>query len=853
MSDVRGSRYDDSFVLNMSSAAKIERIVDKVRALAGERFSDAWFEKDWFRHIAVSPEWESEPDKVLETISRLPFFPFKVLLITGTAGAGKTSSIQTLAANLNCVITGSTVIASQNLSTILNRTRSAQIRTIYRVFGFNSKHVSMVDGSSQSLKLSLSGQSRYSKIHASQLKDLASYWPVIRDIVTKCTASGDKKVSHDTSELCESNIIVIDECGLLLRHMLHVVVFFYYFYNFLYDTRLCKERLIPCIVCVGSPTQTEALETSYATRNVCKSVRRGVDVLSALISDAVLIDYCNTYDNWIMFINNKRCVNLDFSDLLKHIEFGLPLRPEHVEYVDRFVRPPGLIRDPSHALDMTRLFISHAEVQRYFKRLHDRLRVVDSDKLFELPVYCVVNNKSFNDFCDASDMPPGSRRPEVWFRNNLMRIMNYSQFVDHNISDDIRVERLTSMSADPNAWSDWDDDESEETLLTTRITYIRDSSIGVNAKVRSCVIGYSGTFQEFVEILQRDTFIDRTPCEQAIHAYSLLTGLLYSGMYLYYTSEFINTEILLELSDMYLPPLASHEVQEPSVAQTIERPAKSYPTEDVHNIPCMDENSSDYVWEGTISDAEMCGSSDICFDKFFNVYAKPPPASCLSFEDVVNMYTVFKDIFIGRFKIMQRHTDGKFGKTGMIVYNRRNVFKKRGCEISSETGSFVGMLSHASPVNSYMLQGFTKADIVTMAHENKKIHPDIIKRGLCRPVVRDPVGFISVLDLNVSKFVDTVDGKSLHICTTVDYGINSRTAMTIAKSQGLSLEKVAVDFGDNPRNLRLSQIYVAISRVTDPDKLIMNLNPMRIKYEKNTYITPYICKALKNRATTLIF
>lgn len=833
----RGPRYDDSFVLNMSSAAKIERIVDKVRALSDSRFGAKELPKDWFRDIFCvydNGSQEGTEDKCVTGgfPDDMPFFPFKVLLVTGTAGAGKTSSIQTLAANLNCVISGTTVIAAQNLSSVLNRTRASQIKTIYRIFGFNSKHVSMTESFSERNKPTESARRKPTSIREQQAQDLMLYWPVVRDIAERRIESVDKKLRVDQSELCDSNIIIIDECGVALRHMLHVIVFFYYFYNAVHDTVLYRQRMIPCIVCVGSPTQTQALETRYLDSGLGKNVRKGVDVLSALMSDEILIDYCDIFNNWVMFINNKRCTDLDFSDLLKHIEFGLPLTKEHVEYVDRFVRPAGLIRDPSYALNATRLFASHAEVQRYFRRLHDRLRVHDRDSLFDLPVYCVINNKNYEDYCDVCDMPSLINVPDVWFKNNLSRIMNYSQFVDQNLSEDIRSERLGS-----------DGDDNAETLITMNITYIRNSSVGVNSRVRCCVVGFSGTFNEFVDILQHDTFIDRTPCEQAVYAYSLISGLLYSAMYLFYGSQASDERVLAELALLELPDIPILSSQDEYGAAFNEAMRSDCGSA----APALDTDFD------AIPDSDMIESTDMYSDVFFTKYAKPPPVSCMSFEETVHIYTSFRDIFIKRYQVLQRHSKGAFGNSPMITYNRRNVTRSRTCEIVSHTGTFVGMLSYASPSNGYVLEGYTNNTVLTMSMEHQKIHPKILERGLPKLIVRDPLGFLCVLESNVSKFVDSSHGKSLHICTSVDYGINSRTAMTIAKSQGLSLDRVAVDFGDDPRKLRLSDIYVAMSRVVDPERLMMNLNPMRTNYEKNTCITAYICRALKNEKTMLIF
>ncbi|AEV80799.1 helicase-primase helicase subunit [Aotine betaherpesvirus 1] len=915
----RSRRYEDSLILNLSSAAKIERIVDQVKSLAGCRFEPEDLPPQWYRSISrsIRPEelggggsggnngqhrngngangndgyrrngngvsWNSvgatatatnsgTEDVRVPCVDQIPFLPFRVLLITGTAGAGKTSSIQVLAANLDCVVTGTTVIAAQNLSSVLNRTRAAQIKTIYRAFGFNSKHVHLSDGAGTFYqRYRVCEPSEEDTIHKLQLNDLVGYWPVIADIVDRHLNMVDKKANLDgISELCESNIIVIDECGVLLRHMLQVVVFFYYFYNAIAETRLYRERRIPCLVCVGSPTQTEALESRYDHHRQNKNVQRGVDVLSALICNKVLMEYCDIARNWIMFINNKRCTDLDFGDLLKYMEFGIPLKEEHVGYVDRFVRPPNLIRNPSYASDMTRLFLSHAEVQAYFKRLHDQIRVSERHRLFDLPVYCVVNNRNYEELCELTDPLSEPPRIEAWFRSNLARIINYSQFVDHNLSSEITTEVLQSAAAaaaaqtvgegggeeDLGAGDESGDGSYPETLLTLHITYIKGSSIGVNSKVKACVVGYHGTFESFIEILRKDTFIERTPCEQAGYAYSLISGLLFSAMYLFYTSKHTTEDVLREISRIQLPdiPALCGQVDEATYNAFEDEGGSSSCSagEEVHDIPCL---SSENAWpedENELSDHDLL-AVDTFADPFFLKYTKPPLTGMLSFEETVYIYTTFRDIFLQRYQIMMRRTGGEFAKCTMIAYNRRNVITKENCQIVSQTGSFVGMLSSVSPAQTYTLEGFTNDNVLSLPGDRHRIHPTVTARGLSRLVVRDALGFIYVLDVNVSRFVESAHGKSLHICTTVDYGITSRTAMTIAKSQGLSLEKVAIDFGDRPSNLKMSHIYVAMSRVTDPEQLIMNVNPMRLAYERNALITPYICRALKDPRTTLIF
>ena len=204
LSSLFNGKYDTKFLLNMSSAAKVELIVEKVAALA-----DACLETplptDWFRNI-LDPELEfnSNFEEIHsigdeEFAQPLPFLPFRVLLITGTAGAGKTSSIQTLAANSDCLITATTSIAAQNLSGLLNRTKSAQVKTIFKTFGFNSSHVSMNERISCSV-------TTLDSIADQQKHDLSTYWNVIADIAERAlnAANGKTKVIPD---LCESSVM----------------------------------------------------------------------------------------------------------------------------------------------------------------------------------------------------------------------------------------------------------------------------------------------------------------------------------------------------------------------------------------------------------------------------------------------------------------------------------------------------------------------------------------------------------------------------------------------------------------------------------------------------------------------
>nr|QOE75096.1 helicase subunit [Elephant endotheliotropic herpesvirus 1A]WES72435.1 helicase subunit [Elephantid betaherpesvirus 1]WES72529.1 helicase subunit [Elephantid betaherpesvirus 1]WNZ34572.1 helicase subunit [Elephant endotheliotropic herpesvirus 1A] len=806
MMEASTGMFDTGFFLNMCSASKVERIVDKVRDLAGRTLDpEKHFPYNW---VGVMDDPENAED--------FPFCPFTALAITGTAGAGKTASVQVLAANLKCLCTGATVIAAQNLSSVLNRSKAAQVRTIHKEIGFNSRHVSMVLRDSNI---------NVSNIEQKQRHELSRYWTVVSDITNSATENIHKIRSLP---LCKHNIIVIDEAGVILEHMLHAVVFMYWFYNALCETPQYKKGMIPCVVCIGSPTQSEAIITTFDHSKQNNIVRRGRDILSALICDPVMVEYCKIENNWVLFINNKRCTDPDFGNLLKHIEFGLPLTPEHLAYVDRFVRPGAFIKDPQNVPDMTRLFISHNEVQEYYRTLHGQLLTSSDDKrqLFTVPIYCILNVTEFDEYLDAIGNP--SLKKETWFEANKTRIWNYSQFADQDLSN------TTVIAVD----REHEDEDTQHQIFKCEFTYIRNSAVSVSSKLKSCIIGFEGSYNEFVEIIQKDLFLESVPYEQINYAYSFLTGLLYSGMFAFYTHEDLTHELLVELRQIPLPNIDG-----------ISR--------NNSKIPFGGEGGEECAGAGADADAEldrmMCDATGLYNDMFYESYDNPP-VSCSTFEETIHLYTTFKDIFLRRYYVSQKHTNNEFGHRTFVTYNRRNVSIRNKCEIVSHSKSFIGLLSYTSPARVYTLQGYTHATVMSFSRvKNNKAMQIVSEKNVPRLILKDALGFMQVLEHNISYFTDIANGRSFSMCTAIDYGISPKIAMTITKSQGLSLDKVAVHFGDGSKPLKLNQIYVAISRVTNPNNLILNINPLRSQYINNNHITRYIAMGLKNPHTYVIY
>ncbi|PVE30439.1 hypothetical protein DC030_15360, partial [Enterococcus faecalis] len=98
-----------------------------------------------------------------------------------------------------------------------------------------------------------------------------------------------------------SNVIVIDEAGLLGRHLLTAVVYCWWLINAAYDTTQYAARARPVLVCVGSPTQTDSLESRFEhARQLCR-VRASENLLTYLITNRALREYTDLSRNWAIF------------------------------------------------------------------------------------------------------------------------------------------------------------------------------------------------------------------------------------------------------------------------------------------------------------------------------------------------------------------------------------------------------------------------------------------------------------------------------------------------------------------------------------------------------------------------
>lgn len=175
-------------------------------------------------------------------------------------------------------------------------------------------------------------------------------------------------------QLWTTNVIVVDEAGTLSVHILTAVVFCYWFFNAWLRTPLYRRGRIPCIVCVGSPTQTDAFQSSFSHETQVNKIRECDNILTFLVGNPRAATYVDVARNWALFINNKRCTDVQFGHLMKTLEYGLELSPDILAYVDRFVVPRAAIMDPAQYVGWTRLFLSHAEVKTFLTTLHATLK-----------------------------------------------------------------------------------------------------------------------------------------------------------------------------------------------------------------------------------------------------------------------------------------------------------------------------------------------------------------------------------------------------------------------------------------------------------------------------------------------
>ncbi|AFR32446.1 helicase-primase helicase subunit [Leporid alphaherpesvirus 4] len=830
--------------LNFTSMHGIQPILRRVRELSEMRLEEARVPcVQWFRDVAA-----------LDTPEGLPLreFPFSVYLISGNAGSGKSTCVQTLSQVLNCVVTGATRVAAQNMYMKLSTAfLSRPINTIFHEFGFRGNHVQAQLGQHPYVL-----SSTPATVEDLQRRDLTYYWEVISDITRRALANGAEArqefraleqverargmppgslttLAHITHgglpAFTRSNVIVIDEAGLLGRHLLTAVVYCWWMTNAIYRTPQYARRLMPVLVCVGSPTQTESLESTFEHQTLRCCVRQSENVLTYLICNRTLREYTRLPHSWAIFINNKRCSEHEFGNLMKALEYGLPITDEHMQFVDRFVVPESFITNPANLPGWTRLFSSHKEVSAYMSRLHAHLKTAGETEftVFTLPVCTFVSIKGFEEYRKITHQPALS--VEKWITANASRITNYSQ------SQDLDAGRIRYSTHGKH----------QVVVATNDVTYVLNSQVAVTARLRKLVFGFSGTFRLFESMLRDDGFV-KTQGETLVElAYQFLSRLIFGGLIRFY--EFLLRPGVddAKRADAYSRMGA---LTTQLLALDVPQAAACPPSSEA----AFDYGKLDGDAEPDDLDVAFAGIGDQGLDMFYCHYdiCQADTAAAVHAQ-----FGLLKRAFLGRYGILRDLFGDEFESAPFSTYVDNVVF--RGCEtiVGSMRG---GLPSIALQTDSYTLVGYTYARVFSFAEEMRRRHfapPGVAELldefSMPYVVLRDQNGFVSVINTNISDFVETVDSRELPMATTADYGMSSKLAMTIARSQGLSLERVAICF--SPANLRLNSAYVAMSRTTSSEFLRMNLNPLREKHVRDDVISEHILAALRDPNVLIVY
>ncbi|ACY41115.1 helicase-primase helicase subunit [Wood mouse herpesvirus] len=772
----------ERFIMNMTSDAKIRQIVTRIEDLSNTVTTN----------IPDMCWYDSQYDPLDEECMNL--LPFTSFIITGTAGAGKSTSISAIHQQLNCLITGATVAASQNLSSMLK----SYCPTIFQAFGFKSRHINML--CRQVPKTSITS------IEQLQQYELAKYWSVVADIIQETT---QKKKIHQYQNMSEelyelmclscqpelwtTNIIIIDEAGTLPSYMLTTVVFFYWFYNSWLSTPLYRQGKVPCIVCVGSPTQTSAIQSIFNHSLQRNEIQKCDNVLSVLMENQVLRRYIDIDHNWALFINNKRCLDTEFSHMLKVMEYGLPVTDEVLHYIDRFVVPYAKICDPLEYVGWTRLFVSHQEVKTFLSSLHLALtakshRLPHEVKLFTCPIVCEVYNQTFQKYKEKVNLTEITIMD--WLKKNMFKASNYSQFVDQD---------MTIINTDIT---------EECTRITYQAKYVKNSFISLNGKTKRCICGYSGTYASFKQVLDSDCFLEAHTRDNIKYVYNFLSTLIFNSLYQFYAHgiQSGNKKYLVDIQEQTIPP-----------------------------ILLSDEEAVEALTE----------------DTFYLLATPPPQPSQSTITEIINWYSAVKQVYLDRLQVATNHFGEEFLSQPFSTYTT-NIHIRDDVEFTSTETVITGLLDYASTVESYQLKGYTFVSVGFGKQFSQR--SDYMSKTMPMIIVQDSMGFISCLNTNFNKITEILeDGSSMVLGCTGDYGISSKLAMTIVKAQGMSLSKVAVAFGKY-KTLQHSHAYVAISRATNPKYLVIDRNPMRSsELTMDTKSAGYIIKALHNPKTLLVY
>lgn len=215
----------------------------------------------------------------------------------------------------------------------------------------------------------------------------------------------------------------------------------------------------------------------------------------------------------------------------------------------------------------------------------------------------------------------------------------------------------------------------------------------------------------------------------------------------------------------------------------------------------------------------------------------------------MDFYTGLKYVFLERLALACKVFGNSFLSEQFSTFST-NIIIRDGVNYTSTSSHIHGLLDYAVTSETYKLKGYTFLPVLFGRTPTAGLNRDL-EQKMPNIMVEDSMGFISCLQKNVNKITETVDGQEFNIGSAGDYALSSKLAMTIVKAQGISLDRVAICFG-NHNNIKLSHVYVAISRAVDPKYVVMDNNPLK-KLTRDSQQSEYILKALSNPATLLVY
>ncbi len=236
---------------------------------------------------------------------------------------------------------------------------------------------------------------------------------------------------------------------------------------------------------------------------------------------------------------------------------------------------------------------------------------------------------------------------------------------------------------------------------------------------------------------------------------------------------------------------------------------------------------------------------------FYARVLAPPAANSAPLCSLLNIYNDLRAYFRQCLDVAVRYGGREFRDLPFCTFTN-NMLIRDNIEFTSDEPLLHGLLDYASTTENYTLLGYTHLNVF-FGIRGKQQPQDAGSSRMPRLMVKDEAGFVCCLEHNTNKLYETIEDKSLNLCSIRDYGISSKLAMTIAKAQGLSLNKVAICFGSH-RNIKPGHVYVALSRARHSNCVVMDRNPLSemITGEGNP-ASGYIVDALKNSRALLVY